>query len=786
MNTLSRKLLRDLRAAAAQSIALTLIVALGIVSLIALTGAYRNLSTSYNHTYEQLKFADVTFTVRAAPEAVIESIARVDGVAAVSGRLIVDTGFELPDGEPIRSRLVGLRPDQRPTVNDLLIEEGRYLEKEDTRVTVLETHFSQFYDLHPGDTITPILAGEKVPLTVVGVAASPEYLIVSPSRHDILPAARTFAVLFLPLPELQALVNAADRINNIAVRVRPEADRDQVVRAIQDLLSPYGLASTTLREDQPSHAALQLDLEGFREWAYLMPGLILIVAAMSVYIMLGRLVRAQQPQIGLMKALGYSNQTIMGHYLTFALIIGAVGSLVGILGGLPMARWITGTYATELGIPLVKTRFYPELAVSGVFLSLLFTALAGLGPARASARLDPARAMYVDPAAALVKGRPTPLEQVVQPPLWLRLSLRDVFRIRRRSLSTVLGVVFAFVLVLMSWGMIDAMEYMLSHTFRDTERWDVTVTFSDLQTEAMLEVIRSWPGIRQVESILQSPATLKANGKEKDVLLTALDPGQSLHVLELKKGQTPATALASGHIVLTPIIAEELGLAVGETLTVETPLGGSTFTVGGLSDELMASVAYISLTDAYALAGTPVPVFNGLYLAVEPGWAPAIKNALYYAPGVTSAQLKADIESDWRSLLGLFYVFMGIIMGFALVMAFALLFNAMTINVLERQRELATMRAIGASATYIANLMSVENLIVWLIALVPGLILGWWVARQMGARFQSDLFFFRVVIHPTSYGITALGIVLTMFLSALPAIRHVNRLNLAEATKVIT
>jgi putative ABC transport system permease protein len=95
VENLLRKSVRDLRASLAQTIALIVIVALGIASFVALIGAYRDLGTSYNHTYEQLHFADATFSVQDAPQSVVAQVAGVDGVAAVTGRLIVDGGLEV-------------------------------------------------------------------------------------------------------------------------------------------------------------------------------------------------------------------------------------------------------------------------------------------------------------------------------------------------------------------------------------------------------------------------------------------------------------------------------------------------------------------------------------------------------------------------------------------------------------------------------------------------------------------------------------------------------------------
>jgi predicted lysophospholipase L1 biosynthesis ABC-type transport system permease subunit len=68
MNTLLLKTLRDLRASLAQSIALIVIVMLGVASFAATVAAYRDLDTSYNRTYDELLFADVTFAVQGAPQ----------------------------------------------------------------------------------------------------------------------------------------------------------------------------------------------------------------------------------------------------------------------------------------------------------------------------------------------------------------------------------------------------------------------------------------------------------------------------------------------------------------------------------------------------------------------------------------------------------------------------------------------------------------------------------------------------------------------------------------------
>jgi putative ABC transport system permease protein len=810
MRRLLLKSRRDLRASLAQSIALIVIVALGVTSLAALLGAYRDLSTSYNHTYDQLRFADVTFSLERGDSSAVDAASNVDGVEGVTGRLVLDSSLLLPpqSGSPdeqVRSRLIGIPAGGRPEVNDLLVEQGDYFREEDTRQALVETHFADFYKLAPGGTVSPIINGSEVDLGVTGVVASPEYLIVSPGKQDILPSPRTFAVLFLPLEELQHLTGNQGLVNDIAITFRDGADADAVTADLKKKLEPYGVLETTPRASQPSFAALNLDLEGFKEMAYIMPALILMVAAASVFVLLSRMVRAQQPQIGVMKAIGYSSAAIALQYLAIALFIGLIGSVLGIFGSFPLERWITGLYAGELGIPLVETSLHLSLLVIGVVISLLITAVAGLGPSLSVGRMAPAQAMHTDPASAQVKGRVSFLEKLMPLPLWLRLSLRNVFRVRRRSLSTGLGVVFSFMLLLMSWGLITSINYMLDHNFEDVERWDVTAGFNMPQGEETLAGIEAIPGVTRAEPFLQVPVTVSVGGgsvdsgstgdgsdgdgsdsdHSQDILLIAMNPDETLHALDLKGGADQQQTLSRDGIVLTTAGADHLQVKEGDTVTVSMPQGPRRLTATGLTEELMSAVAYVSLEQLGDWTGQAALAFNAVNVAAEPGRAQAVKNAIGRIPDNTGAQLKSGIRQDWQELMNIYYAFMGVIMAFGVAMSFALLFNTMTVNVLEQQRELATMRSVGTGRGRIASLLAYENVILWLLALAPGLLLGYWITYQLAQTFETDIFSMTVYISPLDYIMTALGILATMILAAYPAIRRVNRINLAEATKIL-
>lgn len=118
----------------------------------------------------------------------------------------------------------------------------------------------------------------------------------------------------------------------------------------------------------------------------------------------------------------------------------------------------------------------------------------------------------------------------------------------------------------------------------------------------------------------------------------------------------------------------------------------------------------------------------------------------------------------------LFYRFKVVMLVFSLLMAFAPHFNAMTVGVLERRQEFATMRSLGTGRRWIAVQLFVENLILWLFTLNPGFLLGYLMAQGIGSVFNTDLLILKVVIAHFIYLVAGLDILATMMLATLPVI----------------
>jgi putative ABC transport system permease protein len=779
---LVRKTLRDLRASRAQTIALTAIVALGVTVFLAAIGAYRDLATSEAATYDRLRLADAWFQLNPSSHTLVEEVAARPGIAAVEGRLVVDTGLQIGD-DRVRGRLIGSQVVQPATVNDVAVIAGDRPARPGN--AMIERTFAEQRSVEPGHTVTAIIGGQPTPLYVAATVATPEYIQVTPDRYEILPAPSSFAVVFVDLGQLQGLTDNAGQINNLVVRVDADADPDVVLGELEaDLRTSAGLLDAVRRADQASYAALEQDLGTFRAVAIAMPIIILLAGMATTSVLLGRVVRAQRPSIGVMKALGYRDRTVLGHYLAYAAILGVIGAAVGVAAGTILGGVVTRAYTGQIGVPFTTSRFHPGLAAAAITASMVAVTVAAWRPARRSARMAPALATRVDFTGLDRPGRRSRLERLVPLPMSARVPLRAVGRAPGRAAGTVGGIAAAILLLIMVLSLRDAMNLFLTRAFDDLERWDVSVMLDEPRDVASLSTIEDTPGVTEASPFLQGPARLQAGDHRQDVLLTALAPDQDLRRLPLGEAN-PAEALAAGRIVITGGLAENLGVEVDDALTVTTAAGSKQLTVSDISDEPMLTRAYIGLATAAAFgAAGGQPLANGIYLRVEDDPA-AVRSRIYDYQGVAAVAIRDEQRADLRSLLNVFDALLAVMLAFSAAMAFAVLVNAMTINVLEREREYATMRALGARPGVIAKFLAVETTLLWTIALAPGLLAGAWIATLLGDAIAADLFVLEVRGTPNSYLVAGGGVLAISLLSLLLPMRRIRRTNLAAATKTL-
>jgi len=463
-----------------------------------------------------------------------------------------------------------------------------------------------------------------------------------------------------------------------------------------------------------------------------------------------------------------------------------VGAVAGTIAGYLLSELITKLYTGMLGLPYTKIEmnFLQWLAIEeGLFLGILPCAIAGIIPAWAASRLSPSEAMRPPSPTA---GRKPLLERIF--PFLTRLSflwkipLRNIFRNRRRSLYTVIGIAFGISLILVSAAFIDAIEAFMDVQFNKVQRYDAQINFSPNQPQpaALAIEVQNWDEVEKAEPILQIPVRLEHEDNSYSTLVVGLTPNSELYGLFSTSGDR--VGVSDEGILLSEGLKKALDVDSGDTLTLLSPWGTQQLEVTGFIQQPLGSYGFVTLGQAQELIGG-FPIINGLMLEVEPQYLDSIREKAYGIPGTASVELTGESNEKVEEMMGLIKGMSWIMLAFGAALALAIVFTTVTVNILERRREIATMRTLGEGKRRITAMITIENLLLGMGGIIPGIPLGYALALLLFRLFQSDMMSYNLVIFPRSYLLTVGLIILIMVVSQIPGIRHINRLNLAQVTK---
>ncbi|MBN1190249.1 MAG: FtsX-like permease family protein [Dehalococcoidales bacterium] len=781
MKTLRKKLIRDLCSDKWLFLAVTVVIFLGAALFCSSLIAFQNMRSSYDYSYEKLGFADFTLEVKSAPPDAKEKLKRLPGVKSVTGRTYIDIGISLPqkDGQKMIATLISVPQDSHPEVNDLKIESGNYLSPGNDYQVLLEKSFAEYHGLKPGDGILLYgISGEKE-FTTAGIATSPEYIFPAKSKNEFFVSPDTWGVIFVPDTVVSEL-SGDNGDNQFCVLVDEGADVSSVIGLFKETLEPYSVIEVVTRDEQPSNAGLEMDLQEFGEMAEIFPVLFLLVGAITTFILLSRIIQRQRSQLGLMRAIGYSRRQVLWHYLGFALVIGVTGSITGVIAGYFLAGSITDLYIEMLGLPYKLAGFHWMAMEEGVIIGILPCLIAGIFPALAASRLQPAEAMRTPSPAG---GRKLLIERVI--PYFGRLSLlwkiplRNIFRNRRRSLSTVLGVAFGAILMMASAGFLDSIDSLFSVQFGHIQRYDARLSFADPAKQEISAEVEEWEGVNETAAILELPVVLEYGNKTFPTLVMGIPPETELYGLYSSSGRKETTR--EGHILLAGAIRDKLAVEAGDAIAVNSPYGKAVFELDEFVEQPMGSYGFITLGNAQQLIGAKI--INGILLNMEDDSISGLRSTASQNLSGVAVGITSEIERQMMDLMDLINVIMWVMLGFGAIMALMVVFTMITISLVERRREIATMRTLGEGSGRIAGMVTIENMLLGAAGLVIGIPLGYAVTMYLMRLVQTDMFRFGLVFYGRTYLLIAGILIIVVLLSELPGILALNRLNLAKVTK---
>lgn len=784
MDALDLKLLRDLKRLWAQALAIALVMASGVATILLAVGSHHSLEQTRDAYYERYGFADVFAQVRRAPSSLIGEIEAIPGVAYAEPRVVQLALLDIAGfREPATAEFVSV-PDKREQVlNRLFIRQGRLPDPASEHEVVVNDDFAKAHGFGPGSRFAAVLNGRKRQLTIVGTALSPEFVFaVGPG--DILPDNRRFGVVWMPERALAAAYNLKGGFSSVTLKLHPGTSEAEVIRRLDDILERFGGRAAHGRKDQTSHAWLDHELDMLDNMSRTLPPIFLAVAAFLVNLTLGRLVAIEREQIGLLKAIGYSNRSIAIHYLKFVLIIALAGVVIGSLIGTWLASYFTGMLGDFFRFPFMLFSRDASTYLIGAGLSLAAAAAGAMRALNGVVKVPPAVAMQPPAPVAARQRLPasSALDRMVMQPTVL--TLRNMLSHPARTVFTTLGIAMATGILVVSLFMRDTMDNLVDVTYFLADRQDATLSFTERRAAGVVHDVEHLPGVLRAEPSREIPVRIRHGNVSRRMLLAGkvrdADLSRTIDV-DLKPVVLPEEGLA-----ISGMLAKILGVHSGDTVELDL-LEGQPRTVAMPVAAIVEDYFGIrAMMDAGALARLmkEAPAVNAVYVSLDVNEIDAFYAKVKTLPVVSGLALQRNSRMNFREVTALIVRTMATIYSaLAATIAFGVVYNNARISLSENARDLASLRVMGFTRAEVFRILVLELALLTLLAQPLGWAIGYGLAWVMKTQLATEIMRVRLVVENFTYAMTSMIVIVAALFSALVVRHRVYALDLVSVIK---
>lgn len=591
-----------------------------------------------------------------------------------------------------------------------------------------------------------------------------------------------------------------DASNDLVVTAAGGADLDGLRRDLRQALRarfPDVGFEVLERRDDDTYRLLYDDIEGDQRFYDIFAVLILAGAAFAAFNLVGRIVEAQRREIGIGMAIGVSPSRLAVRPLLVGAQIAALGAIFGVAVGFGVAAVMGNALEGLFPLPVWRFPFQADVFVQGAALGLVIPMLATVAPVWRAVRVPPIQAIRT--GANATGGRVPLLARVPLPGrTTAELPFRNVLRVPRRTVMTVLGIAAAITVLIGVVGMVDSFQRTIDVT--ETEitgasprRLSVMLESFEPETGPTVSALRDSTLVAAAEPGLRIGGTVERGDLEVDVLLQLLplDDGVWEPTIDdrVSAGDRPG-------IVLAEKAARDLGVEPGETVTLRHPrrtgltsydFVRSPVVVLGVSPLPTRFVAFMDSSDA-DLMGLQGIANSVAVVPARGASTDRVERELFGVPGVASVQPIVEFTETIRNEIDRFLGILTVVEAAILLLALLIAFNSASISADERARDHATMFAFGLPLRTVARMNVVESTLIGVLGTALGLGIGWlllgWLVNSLIPETFPDLGIEAALAWPTIA--TALGLgILAVACAPLLTLRRLRRMDVPSTLRVM-
>jgi putative ABC transport system permease protein len=732
--------------------------------------------------YRDYRLADIFAKVNAIPASAIPDIERIEGVREVSGRYVYDARVVSDKTDKlITLRLISVDTSYEGTpINNIILTGNGFSGGFDIAA---DKAFQNAHGLKPGSAVRLIINRKEYELNICAYADSPEYVYAVKTATEIMPTPETFGYAFIPIENIWAFSGQTGFYNDVCIELESGVLYESVQSQLEDELKKYGLISIVRQKDQPSVAMVDMELNSISTISQVMPMLFMLMSSVVLYLMLKRIIEQERTQIGVLKAFGYRDNEIVGHYVSYGLITGLVGGILGCVYGAAVSVPYVEMFKTFFNLPTENANIPPLLLARSLGFALSSGVLGGFFGARRSLKLTPAQAMRPE-APKLVKFdllKRLPLLKLILSSGG-NMAVRTIARNKVRSAVIVLGLVFSFALMSFMGSYNLMIDYMMLNLFSKSQLYDAKISFdSPVDFEIAVGEVYNINGVSLAEGIMEVSAEIKNKHLKTGAIITGIEKNAMLYKIYDNDKALYLSPPEAG-IVLSDVAAKTINAKKGDTLYISSPLldKDAPITVTEICSQNLGQGVYMelgALNSFFNLKKTASSVVVATDNVSE------INAYADTAENISFIDDKASLLKGYEDLLAPFDFLIYAMWIFSVIISFAIIFNTSAISLSERKREYATLRVLGMQVTEVGDIMAFEYWLLCGVGIIFGIPFNMLLKQLLASVFATDSFTFPSATPLTAYLTAAAGCVLAVHLSNRSAVRQIRKFEMAEVLK---
>jgi len=707
MRRLLLKLFRDIRQSLGQFIAIVVVIAVGAFFYAGLITYSDNLNAYTKAYFKEHNLSDLNVYYGQITKQDVADLSDIEGIRKIEGRYTADA-TQAFEGYKASIKVHSI-PEENEINTPMVMEGTLPSNKEEI---LLDSHYAQEHGFRVGDRIEINSNNKDYGYTISGLGENVEYV-----KKNEIQDHKNFGVAYLAEEAIPELAGGLT-YNEVLIDAEEGYNLEELSKTIEARSKPLPYLNQVSKERSFGYSKLNETVHNNGLMSKVIPFVLFLIGAIILFLTMSRIIDSQRNQVGIMKALGVKNRTIMLHYMGYPLLTGTIGSILGCaLAAMVFIPLITESSSRAYALPDIQfaLSFYsilPPIAFSSAF-GILSCYLSG----RSVLRERAAQAMRPKPPK---KTKMLLLERI--PGLWGRipysykLILRNILLNKRKAIASSVGVVASTVLLITAFGT-QAALLKVANQIEEVNVFDLRVDYSIGASPDSSELPS---GIQRKYDLTDFPVDYIEGDKKEKATLTVTDKENPL--IRFFDGDRNPISQENDGVLVPQSYADKYHISEGDLVRIA-------FTAPEFNQKTIEmKVSKVSAqysNPSFYITPDYLKSFGLDYrpssLLVETDGSAnlaGVRDFFEKDPQVDKITDKNDLKKSAQYIMKQNnFVFIMFIVC-AVILSFGAIYTISSINIYERNRELATLKVLGYPKFKINGLIFSENILLTTLAVI--------------------------------------------------------------------